>query len=154
MPVYFLIAAALQTPPLFQEGNWTVSATPDAVTDREEVHATLSSPAGQLVFMCTRGERSVLAVEPREFLGGPLSRYELRDTWVRFDGAPAQMASWKYFDSYATPYSEREMADLLTRMRGAARLIVRLTRYDQATVDVAFDLAGATAALAAAQARC
>lgn len=148
------LVLALLAQVVFEQGNWTVTAEPDAISDRQEVQAVLRSDAGTLTFMCARGETSVLAIQPTGFLGGPISRYELRDTWVRLDDRPAQMNSWKYVGDYATPYSWSDTASLLSAMRTATRLTVRMTRYDRGTVDVTFDLAGADEALTAARARC
>lgn len=154
MKPLLLAAVLMQAPTIEHEGNWEIQSHRDPITDREEVSATITMPEGQLAFMCTRGERSVLAVQPRAFLGGPQGRYELRDTWTRFDAAPAEMTSWKYAGDYATPYSTDAMDALIYRMRSASTLTIRMTSFDRSTVDLTFNLSGADAALTAARARC
>lgn len=151
---YLFIAMAAQAAAPFTVGHWTVTSRPDPISDHAEVDATLRGDAGTLSFMCSVGERSTLIVRPDRFLGGPLSRYELRDTWVRFDDRPATRVSWKYVDTYAVPYSEREMFELLAAARDAATLTIRLTSYDNSSVDVVFDLAGSAEAIAEARRHC
>lgn len=137
-----LAAQSDAKPPLFEAGHWSVTSQPDTMTDAEEVRAALSTEGGQLVILCSRGERTVMMVEPEVFLGGPISRYELRDTMVRFDQRPSRTNSWKYVNRYATPYSQREMVRLLREMQESSTFSIRLLRYDNVAIDLTFDVAG------------
>jgi hypothetical protein len=138
--------------------SWEVTQKTDPITDKLEVRAALHGDNADIVFMCTRGgDRPVLIYEPKAFLGASGSRYvqyDLRDFVFRFDGAPAQRESWKYLDTYAAPYNQKAAVAFVTRMIQSSRLVIRAERYDHATIDSTFDLAGTPAAFSEAFQAC
>lgn len=126
----------------FLAGGWQVSQTPDSITDKLDVRATLRGDNAEIVFECSPGDKPSLIYAPDEFLGGGGVRYELRDFTYRFDGAAPQVESWKHLDRYATPYSTKAAVAFVIKMIGAGKLVIRAERYDGRLIDSSFELAG------------
>lgn len=123
-----------------QAGGWEIVSIQDAMSDLVTPEAHIETDTGTVGFFCPPDDEPAAFVQPRQFIGGPIRRYELRNTWVRFDDEPPVKQDWKYIDRLATPYSRRETTAFISRLTTASRLRIRLTRYDNIFVDLDFDL--------------
>lgn len=134
--------------------EWKVTRETDPITDKIEVKAELSGDRASMVIFCSMNENPLLVFQPDVFLGGGGARYELRDFIFRFDDKPAERASWKYNDNYATAYNAKAVKSFVSKMLDSSRLRVRAIRYDNVVVDREFDLSGTREALTEVAADC
>lgn len=140
-----IIALGLLTMSVPASAQWQIEVEQDSMTDAFNARADLEGDAGRISLFCTSGERPILTIESNVFLGGPARTHDWRDIWIRFDDTPAVKYRWKYSNNYAATPSTDALSQFLQVLVGASRLRVRLVRYDNALVDVDFDVSGASA---------
>ncbi len=150
----FAGGAAVAQKPDAPSSGWRVEQESDPMTDRVEVRTTLRGEGGEVVVLCSPGQRPVLAFQPDGFLGAPVSRYEWRDFSYRFDDLPLVTTQWKYSNGLAVAPSDRAARRFLDPMMRHRVLRVRAIGYDNRAHDATFNLDGAESALREAAAIC
>ncbi len=152
--IALLIAAALQTAP----SHWLVEDTTSALDGRRTYAAAIESDTpvlnqvGQpekatLVVACIRNERQVLLQWPR-FVTTRGAQVE----WKVGDG-PVQRDTFLKIGDRNTQLAGRDLTDFWSAMQGEGQAVLRVMAYENQQ-ETTFDLTGARAALAAAEAAC
>lgn len=123
-------------------GGFHFEQSQDPVTDAVSARAYVAGDHGLLTLKCDQpGPESVyVALVSDEFLGGRGIRFEARAVTVRADSAPAQETTGAYRDKWVILRDQNDhVRPIVTMLTTSRRIIFRLVRYDDRTVDLTFD---------------
>jgi len=145
--VILALAIALTAAPADGDkiGNWTVSVSKDAMTDKVDYSAHVITPDARIDFSCPvrRGVEAAIAVNTRTYLGETIAgRGTFVELDLRGDDAPADKITVRADGSGFSATFSDVVSTFMKAMTGARRLRGRVFSYRGVPADFEFDISG------------